>query len=81
MVRMQDIESGLRPQISEREFAALRGCSRTTLQKDRVRGKGTPFLKDPVTGRIAYAARDVLAYFARSTRCRSTSECSVNLQG
>lgn len=80
MVRIDELRAGLRPSISEREFAQLRGCTVATPQKERVTGKGIPFLKDPMTGRISYAAADVLAFFDRPRRCTSTSEYDTTKQ-
>jgi hypothetical protein len=74
MVTLEDLEDGARPRITEREFAALRGCSQSTLQKERVAGKGPQFLKDPITGRIYYEARAVIEYFQRAQVCQSTCE-------
>jgi hypothetical protein len=74
MLTLEDLRSGQRPQVSEREFAKLRNCSVATLQKDRVRGSGIPFLKNPRTGRISYEAEAVLDYFENLQRCNSTSE-------
>jgi hypothetical protein len=73
-ISIHELQTGSRPLITEREFAYLRGCSQSTLQKERVRGRGAHFLKDPHTGRIFYLADDVIAFLARSLRCRSTSE-------
>jgi hypothetical protein len=74
MVTIEELKSGARPRISEREFAQLRGCSVATVQKDRVKGKGAPFLKDPVTGRVSYAADAALAFLDRAVPCRSTGD-------
>jgi hypothetical protein len=74
MVTVFELESGARPLINEREFAHLRGCSTATLQKDRLTGRGVPFLKDPVTGKISYSAETVLAFLNRGQLYLSTSE-------
>lgn len=74
MVTIGELRSGARPRISEKELAQLRGCSVGTVRKDRVRGTGVPFLKDPETARVTYAAETVLAYFDRAMPCYSTSE-------
>jgi hypothetical protein len=73
-ITLCELQSGSRPLITEREFAYLRGCSQSTLQKERGSGKGAPFLKDLQTGRIFYSAEDVVAFLGRTLHCRSTSE-------
>jgi len=80
MVNMDELRKGTRPQISERELAELRGCSTSTLQKERVTGRGPEFLKDPVTGRISYEAAAVIKFFDRAIHCHSTSEYDTRSQ-
>jgi hypothetical protein len=80
MVTISDLENGLRPRVSEKEFAALRGCSQSTLQKERLRGCGPKFLKDLVTQRIYYPAESILEFFDRAVACRSTSDYDTKLQ-
>lgn len=72
MVTLSDLESGRRAEANEKEFAALRGCSVFTLQKERVEGTGPPFRKTE-TGRIFYPRESILEYFSKGI-CRSTSE-------
>src|SRR6185437_12891755 len=80
MITVDDLRSRRRPRINEREYDQLRGCSVATPQKERVNGKGIPFLKDPVTGRISYAAEEVLAFLDRARPHRSTAEYDTTPQ-
>ena len=69
---LDELKDGRRPRISEREFALLRGCSVSTLRKERSTGRGIAYLKDPVTGRVAYSAEAVLEFFGRALVCKAT---------
>ncbi len=72
MICLDDLLSGRRPCISEREYAQLKGCSTYKFQRDRYQGKGIAFQKDE-RGRIWYNATDVLADLQRKSY-QSTSE-------
>ena len=78
VICIDDLISGRRPCISEREYAQLKGCSVYKFQRDRYQGKGTPFRRDEF-GRISYSAKDVLADLLRKTH-RSTSEYDTSAQ-
>ena len=57
----------------ERQHAAYRGCAVSSLQKERVRGDGPPFVK---MGRLVrYRPDDVRAWIAARVVC-STSEAA-----
>lgn len=73
MFCFDDVTSGRRPFINEREYAQLKGCSVYKLQRDRYLGKGIPFHKDQDTGRILYSAENILADL-QGTVHHSTSE-------
>jgi hypothetical protein len=75
---LDDLVSGRRPCITEREYAQLKGCSVYKFQRDRGTGIGTPFQKDE-RGRIWYSAQDVLADLQRQTH-QSTSEYDTRYQ-
>jgi hypothetical protein len=79
LICLNDLISGRRPCISEREYAQLKGCSTYKFQRDRYQGKGTPFQKEESTGRIFYRAEDVLADLQRQVH-RSTSEYDTSAQ-
>ncbi len=75
---LDDLITGRRPCISEREYAQLKGCSTYKFQRDRYQGKGIAFQKDE-RGRIWYSAQDVLADLQRKSH-RSTSEYDTSSQ-
>lgn len=75
MVTVEQLKTGERPNITEAEFAALRGCSRSTLQKERLTGRGPAFIKIKENGRIRYEAQTILDYLSNMGQvCLSTSE-------
>lgn len=78
-VCIDDLISGRRPRINEREYAQLDGRSIYTLQRNRYLGKGIPFQRDDATGRIWYLADDVLTALQGKTH-RSTSEYDTSSQ-
>jgi predicted DNA-binding transcriptional regulator AlpA len=60
------------PLLSDYDVSALTGRARPTLQKDRVRGDGIPFVR---IGRlIRYRKSDVERWFAARRTFSSTSE-------
>ena len=59
---------------NELHNAAYRGCSRSLVQLERVRGTGVPFLKTP-SGQVRYRKADILRFCAdRFKRFHSTSQ-------
>jgi hypothetical protein len=76
-VRLDDLRSGRRARVNLRECEQLTGRSKASLDKDRVEGRGIPFMKDDENGRIWYSAEAVLAYLAGKQR-KSTSEYRTN---
>jgi predicted DNA-binding transcriptional regulator AlpA len=62
----------LDPLLSDREVERITGRARSTLQKDRVSGRGIPFLR---LGRLVrYRQSDVTAFLDALPTHRSTSE-------
>jgi predicted DNA-binding transcriptional regulator AlpA len=61
--------------LSDRDLSALIGRARATIQKDRVSGRGVPFIK--IGGLVRYRESDVQAYIASLATRRSTSEPEV----
>jgi Helix-turn-helix domain len=59
--------------LTERDLAALLKRSARTLQGDRIRGGGIPFVK--VGAHVRYRVSDVLSYLDSHTQ-RSTSDRS-----
>lgn len=58
--------------ISDRELSELTGRSRSSLQKDRLTGKGVPFVR---IGRLVrYRTSDVQDWLKAMPTLRSTSE-------
>jgi predicted DNA-binding transcriptional regulator AlpA len=58
--------------LSDRDVEKITGRAQSTLQKDRVAGKGIPFIR---MGRLVrYRQSDVNAYLASLATYRSTSE-------
>jgi predicted DNA-binding transcriptional regulator AlpA len=58
--------------LSDRDVEKITGRAQSTLQKDRVAGKGIPFVR---MGRLVrYRQSDVSAYVASLATYRSTSE-------
>jgi predicted DNA-binding transcriptional regulator AlpA len=58
--------------LSDRDVEKITGRAQSTLQKDRVAGKGIPFVR---MGRLVrYRQSDVNAYLASLVTYRSTSE-------
>ena len=62
----------LDPLLSDREVAALISRARPTLQKDRLRGGGIPFVK--LGRQVRYRRSDVERWFADRRAFTSTSE-------
>ncbi len=73
-ITVENLKSGVVPQICGSELAMLAGRSLSTIEKERSRGVGVPYVKDPVTGCISYRAKDVLEYLERGKRCISTAQ-------
>jgi len=73
-ITIENLRSGSIPHICGKELAKLRGRSLSTIEKERTTGAGVPYIKDPVTGRIAYCADDVLKFFERGKPCSSTAQ-------
>ncbi len=81
--------------VSEILHAAVRGCSRDKLQRDRVYGDSIPFVREGgklVTdrrgntrifgGRVYYIKQDILDYLAeKNQKITSTSEISARARG
>lgn len=80
VVTVDDLRSGRVARINTHQYAALKGNSVYTHQRNRVLGKGIPFQKDE-SGRVWYRAEDVLAELDAPVH-RSTREfdTSVNLE-
>ena len=76
---MRDIPATFRnpdigPLLSDHEVERLTGRSRSTLQKDRWRGGGIPFIR---LGRLVrYRPADVAAWLAALPTLTSTSDAS-----
>jgi predicted DNA-binding transcriptional regulator AlpA len=67
------------PLLSDREVSALIGRARPTLQKDRLRGDGIPFVR---IGRLVrYRRSDVERWFANQRAFTSTSEYGAKSGG
>jgi predicted DNA-binding transcriptional regulator AlpA len=65
--------------LSDRDLSQLTGRSRSSLQKDRLRGDGVPFVR---IGRLVrYHASDVEEWFASRPRLRSTSDAELRGTG
>jgi predicted DNA-binding transcriptional regulator AlpA len=58
--------------LSDRDVAKIIGRARSTLQKDRVIGRGIPFVR--IGALVRYRRSDVEAYIASLPTQRSTSE-------
>lgn len=70
-VTLEDLQSGRRARLNQRETAMLTGRGAASLERDRWKGKGMPFSKDE-NGRVWYAAEDILQYINRP-KYKSTS--------
>jgi hypothetical protein len=69
----------LDPLLSDQELSRVTGRAVSTLQKDRVAGRGIPFIR---LGRlIRYRQSDVCAYLASLPSHRSTSELDQHERG
>lgn len=64
----------MEPLWDEKECAAYRGCAVSTLQKERVRGDGPPFVKQ--SRLIRYRPEDVREWIAARV-FRSTAEAEA----
>lgn len=62
----------LDPLLSDRDVAKITGRARSTLQKDRVRGVGIPFVR--IGALVRYRESDVAAWLSTLPTRRSTSE-------
>jgi hypothetical protein len=71
-VTIDDLRSGRRARVTERELSMLIGKSVYTLQRDRWKRKGLPYQKDE-NGRIWYTAVDVLSLLDAPTH-KGTNE-------
>jgi hypothetical protein len=61
--------------LSDHDVAKITERARSTLQKDRVRGGGIPFVR---IGRLVrYRPADVAAYLNALPTCRSTSQADA----
>ena len=61
--------------LSDRDVEKITERARSTLQKDRVRGVGIPFVR---IGRLVrYRPTDVATYLNALPTCRSTSEADA----
>src|SRR5262245_37871206 len=60
------------PLLSDRDVATLTGRARPTLQKDRLRGDGIPFIK--IGRHVRYRRSDVNTWIAGRKAFSSTSE-------
>jgi hypothetical protein len=58
--------------IDDRELSRLIGRARSSLQKDRITGRGIPYVR--VGALVRYRLRDVEAYLDALPTRRSTSE-------
>jgi predicted DNA-binding transcriptional regulator AlpA len=68
----------LDPLLSDRDVERITGRSRSTLQKDRVKGTGIPFVH---IGRLVrYWPSDVIAYLNSLPRRHSPSETEPNTE-
>jgi hypothetical protein len=67
----------MRPLISKREYARLRGCSLRLVEKEMEMGIGPPFLK--LSGRVQFSPDAIDAYFRERTFC-STAEAARHRQ-
>lgn len=76
VITLQDLREGRVQEITESQFATLRGCSASTLRKERTHGSGPKFRRRE-NGKIAYPRESVLAYFDGPLH-RSTSEYDTN---
>jgi predicted DNA-binding transcriptional regulator AlpA len=64
--------------LSDRDVGKITGRAQSTLQKDRVAGKGIPFVR---IGRLVrYRQSDVNAYLASLATYRSTSEADETIR-
>jgi excisionase family DNA binding protein len=61
--------------LTDTDVAAIIGRAKSTLEKDRVAGRGIPFVR--IGRQVRYRAADVDAYLARLPTCRSTSEADA----
>ena len=73
ILTLDDLRSGRVSRLTERQYATLRNCSMSLLQKERVTGRGIRFIRTP-SGRIFYDAADVLAELDETPRHASTCE-------
>lgn len=76
---LEDLQSGRIARINTHQYASLAGCSASTLERKRWKGRGTPYVKDPDTGAVFYLAADVLQDLLRPTH-RSTNEYDTRSQ-
>jgi predicted DNA-binding transcriptional regulator AlpA len=65
----------LDPLLSDRDVERITGRARSTLQKDRVRGAGIPFVR--VGALVRYRESDVAAWLAALPTHHSTSEADA----
>jgi predicted DNA-binding transcriptional regulator AlpA len=65
--------------LTDRELSTLIGRARSSLQKDRVVGRGVPFVR--VGGQIRYRQSDVERYLAELPTHRSTAEADTAPRG
>lgn len=71
-------QTGLDPLLDDRVVEKITGRARSTLQKDRVAGRGIPFVR---IGRLVrYRQSDVERYLADLPAYHSTSEAGATMQ-
>lgn len=81
-VTEEDLRTGRRDSVNQRECARLTGRGVKSLERDRCEGKGMRFKKDN-SGRVSYPAAEVIAYIdakAAGKLHKSTNEYSTSAQ-
>ena len=61
--------------LTSDQLAALRQCSRSKVEKERLAGEGPPFIKDGFS--VRYRLGDYRSWVASQQRFKSTSEVAV----
>jgi hypothetical protein len=73
---MADIDSDLDGLITEAEAAHMRRQSERTLQAERQRGGGCPFVK--LGHSVRYRRSDVLAFIAANVKTSTSDQTSID---